>query len=58
MKDKVDLFYDLFDEAALLHYETLELKYLDAFIKVSGGFFGGVGPALGRREAGKAEENL
>ena len=41
MKDKVDLFYDLFDEAALLHYETLELKYLDAFIKVSEGILWG-----------------
>lgn len=41
MREKVDYFYDLFDEAAMLHYEALGLKYLDAFVKVSEGILNG-----------------
>lgn len=55
MKDKVDLFYDLFDEAAMLHYLTLELKYLDAFIKVSEGILWG---ELDRRLDEEKQEKL
>ncbi len=41
MKDKVDLFYDLFDKAAMLYYQSLGLDYYEAFLKVVDGIING-----------------
>jgi len=41
MNEKVELFFDLFDEAALLHYKHLGLRYLDALFKVGEGVLTG-----------------
>lgn len=41
MKEKVELFYDLFDEAAVLHYQYLGLRYLEALFKIADGVLNG-----------------
>lgn len=54
MREKVDLFYELFDEAAMLHYEVLGLKYLDAFMRVAEGIlFEKMDPRFGEKDIRK-----